>query len=154
MISRMTRIQLLVFALITIMGAAYVGGKYAEVDRLFVDRSFPVSMQLRDSGGIFVGAQVTYRGIGVGKVGDLKFNDDGVRARLDIEKSAPKIPEDVKALVADKSAVGEQYVDLKPQSQGEPFLSAGSRIQIGRASCRERVESWVVAGGGKRKDDR
>src|SRR5699024_11494060 len=95
-----------------------------------VDRAFPVSMQLRDSGGICVGAQVTYRGIGVGKVGDLKFNDDGVRARLDIEKSAPKIPEDVKALVADKSAVGEQYVDLKPQSQGEPFLSAGSRILL------------------------
>lgn len=130
MISRMTRIQLIVFALITILGAAYVGGKYAEVDRLFVDRTFPVEMQLRDSGGIFVGAQVTYRGIGVGKVGNLTFNDDGVRARLDIEKSAPKIPGDVKALVADKSAVGEQYVDLKPQSQGKPFLSAGSKIPL------------------------
>ena len=52
----------------------------------------PGSAQFKDSGGIFAGAQVTYRGIPVGKVGKLSFKDDGVRATLDIENSRPQHP--------------------------------------------------------------
>lgn len=130
MITRLTKIQLVVFLIITVVGAAYVGGRYAKIDRFIVDRSFPVTMQLADSGGIFVGAEVTYRGIGVGRVGDLQFNHKGVKATLDIEKSAPEIPRDVKAVVANKSAVGEQFVDLKPRSQGSPYLTADTAIPL------------------------
>src|SRR5690606_24039903 len=71
MISRFTKIQLVIFAIITLLGGAFVGGKYAQVDRLVVDRTFPVTATFKDSGGIFAGAQVTYRGIAVGKVGKL-----------------------------------------------------------------------------------
>ncbi len=71
MISRLTKIQLVIFAIVTVLGGAFVGGRYAQVDRLVVDRSFPVTAQFKDSGGIFAGAQVTYRGIPVGKVGKL-----------------------------------------------------------------------------------
>ena len=91
MISRLTKIQLIIFAIVTVLGGAFVGGRYAQIDRLVVDRSFPVAAQFKDSGGIFAGAQVTYRGIPVGKVGKLEFKDNGVQATLDIENSAPKI---------------------------------------------------------------
>ena len=97
MISRLTKIQLVIFAIVTVLGGAFVGGRYAQIDRLVVDRSFPVSAQFKDSGGIFAGAQVTYRGIPVGKVGKLRFKDQGVQATLDIENDAPKIPADVLA---------------------------------------------------------
>ena len=103
MITRLTKIQLMIFAIVTVLGGAFVGGRYANLDRLFVDRSFPVTADLRDTGGIFAGAEVTYRGIAVGKVGRLEFTENGVRATLDIENNAPKISEDVKALVANKS---------------------------------------------------
>ena len=91
MITRRTRIQLMVFAIITVIGGAFVGGRYAQVDRLVVDRSYPVTAQFSDSGGIFAGAEVTYRGIPVGKVGKLQFDDGGVKATLDIENGAPKM---------------------------------------------------------------
>ena len=100
MITRLTKIQLVIFAIVTVLGGAFVGGRYAQIDRLFIDRSFPVSAQFADSGGIFAGAQVTYRGIPVGKVGKLEFKDNGVRATLNIENSAPKISADVLAVVA------------------------------------------------------
>jgi phospholipid/cholesterol/gamma-HCH transport system substrate-binding protein len=132
MITRVTRIQLIVFAIVTVLGGAFVGGRYANVDRLVVDRSFPVTADFRDSGGIFAGAEVTYRGIAVGKVGRLQFTQEGVRATLDIENDAPKIPQDVKALVANKSAVGEQFVDLQPQSNTSPYLRSGSNIPLSR----------------------
>lgn len=127
----MTKIQLLVFAIVTLIGGAFVGGRYAQIDRLVVDRSYSVTAQFSDSGGAFAGAQVTYRGIPVGKVGKLQFADGGVKATLDIEKSAPKIPTDVLAVVANKSAIGEQYVDLQPRSSAGPFLAAGSVIPLG-----------------------
>jgi len=128
MISRLTKIQLMIFALVTVLGGAFVGGRYAQVDRLFVNRSFPVTAQFADSGGIFAGAQVTYRGIPVGKVGSLKFKDNGVSATLDIENNAPKVPADVVAVVANKSAVGEQFVDLQPRVNAAPYLRKGSSI--------------------------
>jgi len=131
MITRMTKIQLMIFAIVTVIGGAFVGGRYAQVDRLFVDRSYPVTAQFSDSGGIFAGAQVTYRGIPVGKVGKLQFDNGGVRATLDIENSAPKIPTDVLAVVANKSAIGEQFVDLQPKSRSGPFLATGSSIPLG-----------------------
>ncbi|MGJ9413175.1 MCE family protein [Aeromicrobium sp. CF4.19] len=129
MITRLTKFQLLIFAIITVLGTAYVGGKYAEVDRLVVDRTYPVTARFDDSGGIFAGAQVTYRGIEVGQVGKLEFTDSGVDVILDIEKDAPKIAADAKAVVANKSAIGEQFVDLQPQSNQAPFLASGTVIE-------------------------
>ena len=134
MITRLTKIQLIIFALVTVLGGAFVGGRYANLDRLVIDRSYPVTADFRDSGGIFAGAEVTYRGIAVGKVGKLEFTDEGVRATLDLENDAPKVSNDVKALVANKSAVGEQFVDLQPLSNSAPFLKSGSNIPLSRTS--------------------
>jgi phospholipid/cholesterol/gamma-HCH transport system substrate-binding protein len=128
MITRLTKIQLIIFAIVTVVGGAFVGGRYAQLDRLVVDRSYPVTAQFSDSGGIFAGAQVSYRGIAVGKVEKLDFHDGGVRATLAIEDSAPKIPKDVLAVVANKSAIGEQYVDLQPRASSGPYLASGSTI--------------------------
>ncbi len=128
MITRLTKIQLAIFAVIVVLGAAFVGGRYAQLDRLFVDRTFPVTADFSDSGGIFEGAEVTYRGIAVGTVGELDFTDDGVDVVLDIEKDAPSISADVRAVVANKSAIGEQYVDLQPRSASAPYLQAGTQI--------------------------
>ena len=130
MITRLTKIQLIIFVIVTLVGGAFVGGRYAKVDRLVVDRSFPVTVQLKDSGGLFEGSQVTYRGIGVGRVGKMTFTNAGVQARLDIENNAPKIPSDVLAVVADKSAVGEQFMDLQPRTTTAPYLRSGSNVTV------------------------
>lgn len=134
MIVRRTKIQLLVFALVTILGGAFVGGRYAQLDRLVVDRTFTVNAHFTDSGGIFAGAPVTYRGIEVGRVKQLTPEKNGVLATLDIEKSAPKIPRDLEARVANKSAIGEQYVDLSPRKNSGPYLVQGTVITTANTS--------------------
>lgn len=128
MITRRTKIQLMIFALITVLGVTYVGGRYAQLDRLVVDRTYGVKAEFKDSGGIFTGAQVTYRGVGVGRVSDLELTDRGVTATLAIEKSAEQIPAATRAVVANKSAVGEQYIDLQPKSNKGPYLRDDSKI--------------------------
>lgn len=127
MITRTVRIQLMVFLLITVIGIAYVGGKYAQVDKLLFDDDYTVSASFAESGGIFSGAEVTYRGQPVGRVGELKLLSDGVEVNLDIEKNV-KIPNDVLAVVANRSAIGEQYVDLQPRRDDGPYLQDRSKI--------------------------
>ncbi|WP_350280920.1 MlaD family protein [Kribbella sp. HUAS MG21] len=128
MITRAVRIQLMVFLLITVVGVAFVGARYAQIDELFVDDDYTVSASFAESGGIFSGAEVTYRGQPVGRVGELELLADGVQVNLDIEKKY-KIPDDLLAVVANRSAIGEQYVDLQPRRDGAPYLRDNSRIE-------------------------
>ncbi|MFG1815677.1 MCE family protein [Kribbella sp. NPDC049174] len=127
MITRGVRIQLMVFLLITVVGVAYVGGKYAQIDKLLFDDDYTVSASFAESGGIFSGAEVTYRGQPVGRVGELRLLSDGVEVNLDIDKGV-KIPNDLLAVVANRSAIGEQYVDLQPRRDSGPYLRDHSRI--------------------------
>jgi phospholipid/cholesterol/gamma-HCH transport system substrate-binding protein len=128
-ISRRTKVQLLVFAVITLLGVSFVGARYANLDTVFYDDSYTVTVHLADSGGIFAGGQVTYRGVNVGKVHKLVLTDEGVNAVLDIDNSYAEIPAETTAVVGNRSAVGEQYVDLQPQRQDGPYLHNGSVIE-------------------------
>ncbi len=130
MITKRTKLQLVIFALITMVGVAFVGARYARLDRLVVNDSYQVVAHFRESGGIFQGAEVSYRGVAVGQVSDMRLTDQGVDVVLDIQNSAKQIPSDTRALVADRSAVGEQYVDLLPETSSGPYLHQGSEIPV------------------------
>lgn len=133
MITQRTKMQLIAFAIITLLGVSYVGAKYARLDRLFIDDTYTVTAHYpASSGGIFAGAQVTYRGVGIGTVDALELTRDGVDVRLDIDKEQDKIPADSIALVGNRSAVGEQYVELQPQADGGPYLEEGAEISADR----------------------
>ncbi len=128
MIESRTKIQLLVFVIITLVGVSFVGARYARLDRLFVDDTYTVVAHFSESGGIFSAAEVTYRGVKIGQVDRLELTDDGVDVLLSIDKDYDAISADAVALVGNRSAVGEQYVELQPQSDAEPFLGEDSEI--------------------------
>jgi phospholipid/cholesterol/gamma-HCH transport system substrate-binding protein len=129
MIARSVKIQVIVFVLIAVVGIGYVGGKYAGLDRLFGPRGYVVTAQFVDSGGIFSNAEVTYRGLTIGRVGQLRLTRSGVDVALDIDDDSTKIPADTEAVVANRSGVGEQYVDLRPRTASGPYLRNGSVIR-------------------------
>ncbi|MEU2160924.1 MlaD family protein [Streptomyces chengbuensis] len=131
MITRTVRIQLAAFAALTAVGVSYVGARYTGLVDAVLDRGYTVRADLADSGGVFEGAEVTYRGVPVGRVGELRLTGrDGVSVDLDVEDGA-RIPADTVAVVANRSAVGEQYVDLQPRGTGGPYLRDGSVIARG-----------------------
>jgi phospholipid/cholesterol/gamma-HCH transport system substrate-binding protein len=133
-ITRKIRVQLLVFVLIAVGSVAYAGGKYAGLDRLFGAHGYVVTVNLAESGGIFVNAEVDYRGVAVGRVRSMTVTKSGVDVGLDIDSGAPKIPEATSAAVSDRSAVGEQFVDLLPQNENGPYLHDGSVITVDKTS--------------------
>ena len=144
MITRRTRIQLVVFVLITLVGVSFVGARYAQLDRLLVDSSYTVVAHFEDSGGIFAGGEVSYRGVRVGQVEKLELTDAGVDVYLDIDNAYDDIPADALALVGNRSAVGEQYVELQPQSDDKPFLKDES--QIAMADTRTPIPTQKLLG--------
>ena len=54
------------------------------------------------------------------------------RRLLDIDNNWDDIPGDAVAVVGNRSAVGEQYVDLQPKTDEGPYLAGGLRDRPGR----------------------
>lgn len=129
MLTRGVRVQVVLFVVIALATTAFVGANYAGLGRLFGSGAYTVKLELAEGGGLFAGGEVTYRGVAVGRVGELRLTVTGTEADLLIDDGAPPIPADSRAVVANRSAVGEQYVDLQPRTAGGPFLAGGSVIQ-------------------------
>lgn len=126
MITARIRAQLVAFAVIALVATSYLGAKYVGIDPF--SSSYRVTVTLPDSGGLFVNSEVTYRGVQVGEVTDMVVTDDGMVATLKIEGGAPAIPRDVTATVANRSAIGEQYLDLRGDSIDGELLTHGDRL--------------------------
>ncbi|MFF5016478.1 MCE family protein [Streptomyces sp. NPDC001165] len=144
MITRTVRAQLLAFAAVTAVGVSYVGAEYTGLVDDVLDRGYTVHADFAESGGVFPGSEVTYRGVPVGRVGELKLTGSGVSVPLKIEDGAPRIPADTLAVVANRSAVGEQYVDLQPRRSGGPYLMDGSPIPRSRTRTPLPVTDLVL----------
>ena len=137
MIRRTVKIQLVAFALISLLGIFYVGSNYVGF-HFFGGNPFTVHMYLTESGGIFTNAEVTERGVTIGRVGAMNVRSDSahcgsaghcVEVDLQID-NGKKIPAQLHATVAELSAVGEQYVDLEPDTDSGPYLQKNSIISI------------------------
>jgi phospholipid/cholesterol/gamma-HCH transport system substrate-binding protein len=74
----------------------------------------------------------------------MRLVEDGVRVVLTIEPGADPIPADAEAVVATRSAVGEQYVDLRPQSDDGPYLEDGAVIPQSRTDIPVPVEQMLL----------
>ncbi|WDG27527.1 MlaD family protein [Streptomyces sp. CA-278952] len=129
MITLAIRLKNLAFLVIATLALGYLGVRYADLGHYVGLRSYyTVTVQLPQTGGLYTHSNVTYRGVSVGRVGPIELTEDGVEAELRIEKDAPPIPDSLTAVVANLSAVGEQYVDLRPTRKEGPFLGNGSVI--------------------------
>jgi phospholipid/cholesterol/gamma-HCH transport system substrate-binding protein len=132
MLTRRVRLQLIAFFVIAIVAIVYAAFRFTDLGRVFGADGYTVKMNLEESGGIFTNAEVTYRGYNVGRVGEIHLTEEGIQVDLNIDPDAPDIPSDLDAVVANRSAVGEQYVDLRPRANAGPYLSGASVIAADR----------------------
>lgn len=134
MLTKRVRLQLVAFFVIAVVAIVYAAFRFTGIGRVFGTDGYTVKLNLHESGGIFSNAEVTYRGFNVGRVGDIHLTREGIQVDLNIEPDAPPIPADLDAVVANRSAVGEQYVDLRPRAEDGPYLSASSVIPADRTT--------------------
>jgi phospholipid/cholesterol/gamma-HCH transport system substrate-binding protein len=127
MLTRFIKMQLAIFTIVSIVGVVVMLFTYIQAPTLLGIGRVNVTLQLPTSGGLYRFSNVTYRGVEVGKVTKVELTPDGAEATLSIANS-PKIPVDLQAEVRSVSAVGEQYVDLRPRTDSGPYLQDGAVI--------------------------
>ncbi|CAM3285889.1 MCE family protein [Mycobacterium colombiense] len=138
MLTRFVRIQLIIFTIASVIGMTVMVVEYLQVPILLGVGRITVTLELPGTGGLYRFSNVTYRGVEVGKVTDVRPTRTGAEATLSL-KTAPKIPANLHAAVLSVSAVGEQYVDLQPTTTAAPYLNDGAVIPAGRTSIPQAV---------------
>jgi phospholipid/cholesterol/gamma-HCH transport system substrate-binding protein len=138
MLTRFVRIQLVIFTIASIVGILAMIFFYMQVPTLLGIGRMTVTMEMPAAGGLYRFGNVTYRGVEVGKVTSVELTRDGAKATLSLVSSA-KIPSDLRAEVRSVSAVGEQYVDLRPKTDKGPYLHDGSVIPLSATAIPQDV---------------
>jgi len=130
MLTRFVKRQLILFAIITVVAVVVLGWYYLRIPSLVGIGQYELKADLPASGGLYPTANVTYRGITIGKITDVEPTEQGAQATMRIA-SHYKIPINASANVHSVSAVGEQYLDLVSVGNPGKFLSPGQTITKG-----------------------
>jgi len=138
MLTRFVRIQLAIFTIVGIVGVVVMVVFYVQAPTLLGIGKMTVTLELPATGGLYRFSNVTYRGAQIGKVTAVGMTDHGAKATMRLDTS-PKIPADVQAKVRSLSAVGEQYVDLRPRTDSPPYLHNGSVIAMNEATLPQPI---------------
>jgi phospholipid/cholesterol/gamma-HCH transport system substrate-binding protein len=130
MLTRFIRRQLVLFSILTVIALLVLGWYYLRLPSLAGIGQYQLKADLPASGGLYPTANVTYRGITIGKVTDVEPTEHGAQATMSIANQY-KIPLDASANVHSVSAVGEQYLDLVSEGKAQGFFSPGQTMTHG-----------------------
>ncbi|KUH99623.1 mammalian cell entry protein [Mycolicibacterium acapulense] len=139
MLSRLTRIQLSIFAIVTVLTVGAISIFYLQLPAAVGIGTYRATANFVAAGGLYENANVTYRGVTIGRVESVGLSDDGVVAKMRLNSGTP-VPENVTATVKSVSAVGEQYVDLVPPADASSAtLRDGSNIGVDRTAIGQDI---------------
>jgi phospholipid/cholesterol/gamma-HCH transport system substrate-binding protein len=144
-LERRIKIRLALFAVIALGAAAVMIFRYIDVPAMvFGAGHYNVTVELPRAGGLYPSANVSYQGTVVGRVESVELTDTGVAAVLSLQ-SAYKIPSRLRAEVHSQSAIGEQYVDLRPSTADAPALKNGDVIRAADTAVPPDFDSLLDA---------
>ena len=116
------------FAVLLFLWVAFGGSVPMKAKEYQVHASFPEATTLADE------ADVRIAGVNVGKVRKKELDKGGnaTRVTISIEKQYAPLNEDTKAIIRQKTLLGEAYVELTPGSKSAPKLKDGEEIEPGK----------------------
>jgi phospholipid/cholesterol/gamma-HCH transport system substrate-binding protein len=150
MLDRLTRVQLIIFGVVTVISVAVMAVFYLRLPAALGIGTYRVTADFVAGGGLYKNANVTYRGVAVGRVESVGLNPHGVDAVMRLNSGTP-VPSNVTATVKSVSAIGEQYIDLVPPDHpatgklhnGSYIAQADTRIPDDVANLLRKSETLV-----------
>ncbi|GBE67713.1 mammalian cell entry protein [Mycobacterium sp. MFM001] len=133
MLDRLTRTQLTIFGVVTVITVAVMAIFYLRLPAALGIGTYRVTADFVAGGGLYKNANVTYRGVAVGRVESVGLNPHGVDAVMRLN-SGTTVPSNVTATVKSVSAIGEQYIDLVP-----PDNPASTKLHNGSVIARDNT---------------
>nr|WP_241727163.1 MlaD family protein [Dietzia sp. SLG310A2-38A2] len=119
----------MIFALVSVVAIGY-GIRYVREDA-DVASGYVVVANTEDARGLGPGVRVTYRGVDVGEVQKAVLDGDGrgVQLRLRIIEGV-RIPVAAHARVVTSTALGDNRLDVRPDSDSGPYLADGDELSV------------------------
>ena len=127
LLTRFIKTQLVIFFTLTVVALLALGLFYLRLPSVAGIGQYTLSADLPASGGLYKTANVTYRGVTIGRVTNVEPTEKGARATLSIADKF-KIPVDASANVHSLTAVGEQYLDLVSEGNPGQYFQSGQTI--------------------------
>jgi len=110
-----------VLALVLVASVLVVRGLSSIPDRHF-------AADFADTTGVYVGNDVTYLGVPIGKVTAIKPRGTTMRVELRVTDPEIKLPADAGAQILQSALLTDRHVELGPAYTGGPQLQAGAVI--------------------------
>lgn len=124
-----TFFSLLTFALVLVLGTAYIAFSVLQWRPMADYRS--VTMKLDNANQLLPDSSVLLRGVKVGNVETIERQGGKVVVKFRYDGKY-KIPANTNLRVEQLSAVGEPYVDFRPDSLSGPYLADGATIDTAK----------------------
>ncbi len=126
-LTRFIKTQLFIFTLLTVLAIIALSVFYLRLPSVVGIGQYGLKVDLPAAGGLYKTANVTYRGVSVGRVTDVVPTETGAQATISLDKKF-KIPVDATANVRSVTAVGEQYIDLVSTGNTGEYFENGQTI--------------------------
>ena len=133
--------RMIALAVVIVIGVYYI--VFDIMQYHITSQPFPVTVLMPSAGGLYTGADVTYRGVQVGTVTALDLDPGDVAVKLAIQ-AGEHIPDNGPVRVKELSALGEQYLDLQPATGSGPDLRSGTVIPANRVSLPTPIGTALV----------
>ncbi|MEA2449792.1 MAG: phospholipid/cholesterol/gamma-HCH transport system substrate-binding protein, partial [Thermoleophilaceae bacterium] len=116
------------FAILTFLWLSFGGGVPLASKRYEVRISFPEATTLAEQ------ADVRISGVPVGKVQSKQLGDNLTEAVLRIDPRYAPLPADTRAVLRQKTLLGETYVELTPGTRNGPTIPDGHALPQGQVA--------------------
>ncbi|MEE2035140.1 MlaD family protein [Rhodococcus chondri] len=132
------RRRLAVFFTIGVVAVTILALGFVQLPQLLGVGRYEVRLAMPDAGGLYPTANVTYRGVGIGRVTAVTRTTGGAEAVLSLDSDVP-VPAGAAVQVRSMSAIGEQYVEFLPGGDGSPHLGDGDLVAQERVTVPEPI---------------
>lgn len=120
-----------IFVALGIASLAMLSFRVANLGAVNISNGYNVQAHFDNIGGLKVKAPVTIAGVRVGRVADIRFDEENYRAvvTLNIARQYDKLPDDTGAAILTAGLLGEQYIGLDPGGSPD-YLKDGGQISL------------------------
>lgn len=133
--------RMIALAVVIVLGVTYIA--FDVMQYRIGAQPETVTVMMPSAGGLYTGADVTYRGVQVGTVSALDLGPQDVAVKVALDPGQ-RIPDNGVVRVKELSALGEQYLDLQPSTASGPDLRQGSVIPADRVILPTPIGTTLV----------
>jgi len=118
--------------------------KVSHLGNVFAEEGYTVIAKFDNIGGLKVKSPVKMGGVRIGRVADIRFDDETYQAvaTLHIEPQYRKIPTDTSASILTAGLLGEQYIGLEAGAE-EEYLENNNQLDPGLAQSAVILEKLI-----------